>query len=502
MKRPRTRDSEQAPAGSRHHRLAGGDRAAIEHQDGAGERRVPSATTGPIQQPTRASRVRAWLGATPTRRRLAIALGIYVVCTVVYLCFASQQLLTRHTPYNHFALLADAWLDGQLHLQGEPPSYAHNNDFAKYEGRYYVAFPPFPAVLLLPLAALAGEPTLVLDGQFFMWLAGLGPALLFLALQRLNEVTAGGRRTIEHVALALCFAFGTVYFFTVEQGTVWFAAHVVGVILCAAYLLCALAARHPLLSGICIGLGFLTRAPLLFAVPLFALEALRVCSAERPLDQQQSTLGKASSWLAELDWGRLLRAYAWFSLPIVVCLGVMFWMNAARFGDPFETGYQYLTVAWQARMQKWGLFHYHYLARNLGVVFSMLPWVGDGVPFRINAHGLALWFTTPLYFWLLWPRRTGGVHWALWATVACVAVPTLFYQNTGWAQFGYRFSNDYAVFLFALLSLGARRLGYGFLLAAVWSIAVNGFGAWTFGRKEYRQYYYFDGSQTKFYQPD
>ena len=34
----------------------------------------------------------------------------------------------------------------------------------------------------------------------------------------------------------------------------------------------------------------------------------------------------------------------------------------------------------------------------------------------------------------------------------------LFYQNTGWRQFGYRFSNDYAPLLFVLLAIGDTAL--------------------------------------------
>ena len=41
------------------------------------------------------------------------------------------------------------------------------------------------------------------------------------------------RSEAENVLLALLFAFGTVYFFTAVEGTVWFAAHVVGVVLVA-----------------------------------------------------------------------------------------------------------------------------------------------------------------------------------------------------------------------------------------------------------------------------
>jgi hypothetical protein len=117
-------------------------------------------------------------------------------------------------------------------------------------------------------------------------------------------------------------------------------------------------------------------------------------------------------------------------------------------------------------------------------------------------HGLALWVTTPLYFWLIWPRVKRAPHWALWATVALVALPTLFYQNTGWQQFGYRFSNDYSVFLFALLAIGGRRLGALFWTLAVWSVVVNAFGAATFDRSKYNKYYYSQPSQELLYEKD
>ena len=57
-------------------------------------------------------------------------------------------------------------------------------------------------------------------------------------------------------------------------------------------------------------------------------------------------------------------------------------------------------------------------------------------------HGLAMWVTTPVLFYLPWPRMRGRLHRALWITVACVAIPDLLYQNSGWVQFGYRFSLD------------------------------------------------------------
>jgi len=443
-------------------------------------------------------------------RRIALALGVYVVTTAVFFACAARATLLAHTPFNHFALLAESWLGGRLDLGGPPPGYAQNNDFAQIGGKWFVVFPPFPALLLLPLVKLGGSAARVQDGQFFLWLSGVAPAALFLVLEKLRRMGLTGRGSSTSLMLSLLFAFGTVYFFTAEQGTVWFAAHVVGAALAALYVLFALDAERPFLAGLMIGLAFLTRAPLLYAVPLFALEVLRVganTAADAPSSSADGAgrLSRARAWWRALDKRRVLSLYLWFSVPIVLVLALAFWHNRARFGDPFEFGYRYLTVQWKPRMEKWGLFHYHYLGKNLGVVLTSLPWLEKGqagVPLRINAHGLALWVTTPLYLWLAWPRRFTRIHLALWLTVAAVAIPTLFYQNTGWVQFGYRFSNDYSVFLFCLLAIGGYRLGALFYSAAVWSVVVNAFGAVTFQRPQHSRYYFQESSQTVIYQPD
>ncbi len=442
-------------------------------------------------------------------RRLLLAVGVYAVTTGVFFACAARNTVVTHTSWNHFALLAESWLHGRLDLGHAPPAYAGNNDFASFHGHWYVTFPPLPAVLLVPLVALAGSAERVRDGQFFLWLAGVGPAILFLALERLRWTRRGGRSTSANALLALLFAFGSVYFFTAEQGTVWFAAHVVAVALAALYLWAALDAAHPFVAGLAIGLGFLSRSPLLFAVPLFALETLRV-SRRTPAQmahevRHTGARRELDGWWRRLDKGRVLRRYLAFAVPILVVLGLSLWHNKARFGSPFEFGYRYLTVQWQGRMEKYGLFNYHFLAKNLGVVVTSLPYVlhpPKPEPFQINVHGLALWVTTPLYLWLLWPRRWTDLHLPLWLTVAAVAVPTLFYQNTGWVQFGYRFSNDYSVFLFALFALGGYRLGALFTTAALWSVVINTFGAITFQRAGMGGFYYQDNTQRVIYQPD
>jgi len=73
-------------------------------------------------------------------------------------------------------------------------------------------------------------------------------------------------------------------------------------------------------------------------------------------------------------------------------------------------------------------------------------------------------------------------------------VANLLYQNSGWVQFGYRFSNDYAVLLFVMLAVNQRRLGTAFWAAAAWSVAWNTLGAVTFDRERYDALYSHDAS--------
>jgi hypothetical protein len=101
---------------------------------------------------------------------------------------------------------------------------------------------------------------------------------------------------------------------------------------------------------------------------------------------------------------------------------------------------------------------------------------------QVSRHGLALWVTSPHYLELARPSRRSILAWGLGMGAAAIALLDLLYQNTGWIQFGYRFSNDYAVLLVALLALVGRPVRRGWLLVLALAIAVNTFGAVTFDR--------------------
>jgi hypothetical protein len=321
---------------------------------------------------------------------------------------------------------------------------------------WYMSFPPFPTLLMLPSAAISGRagndvlPTVII--------AALILPLALLLLRRLGEAGLSLRTRRDDLWLVAMLAFGSVLFFSAVQGKVWYTAHVVGIVLALLYAWASIEAKYPILAGLALGAAALTRTPMAFMFPLFVLEAWRMRTP-------------------------LARTLARFAAPVLAFAVIGMAYNYARFHAVTEFGHTYLDVRQQAQIEQWGLASGHYLARNLAVAFTLLPeWLGHAPWIQIGGHGLAMWFTTPLLLVVLWPRDKPVIHRALWLTIALVAIPSLLYQNSGWVQFGYRFSLDYFVFLLMLVAIGGRPLTVLAKTLIVLGIVINLFGAYTFDR--------------------
>jgi hypothetical protein len=249
-----------------------------------------------------------------------------------------------------------------------------------------------------------------------------------------------------------------------------------------------------------LGLAFLTRGPpvALFGL-FFVLQAL--AAVPGPAAQASGVVDRISELLC---WSRLrlaLPSLVRFALPAAAALAIAMWMNAARFDDPFEFGHSHLKIRWSSRIETWGLFNYHYVGRNLAVLVAALPWFSAVPPYlKISRHGLALWVTTPQLWLVLWPRRRSLLISSLGLSAFAIALFELFYQNSGWVQFGYRFGLDYAPALFGLLALGGHRFGKLFHALALYAFAINLFGAVTFDRDA--RFYDNDPTQRVIFQPD
>jgi len=403
----------------------------------------------------------------------------------------------------HFVWQADAWLHGRLDIDRLPPGaddplilYTLETDRGEvrawkppgqnaYRGldgepipgagvrvvatHYYVAFPPFPSLLLVPQAAVFGKQAS--DVHLTIVIAALALVLLLATLRRLAAVGLSRRGPVDDLWLTAAFGFGTVLFVASVQGRVWYTAHVVGVALALGYAWASIGARRPLVAGVLLGCAAITRTPMAFMFPLFLAEAWRV--------------GGGRAGLAAIA-----RRVAWFAAPVVAIAIAAMVYNHARFGHVTEFGHSYLAIIQQGNIEAHGLMSLHYLGRNLAVTLALVPDIGLTSPYvLINPHGLAVWFTTPLVLLVLWPRDKGPLHRPLWLTVALVAAPGLLYHNSGWFQFGDRFSLDYLAFVFLLIAVGGRRLGWWARALIIAGIAVNLFGAVTFGRDRFPQFY-------------
>jgi hypothetical protein len=319
-------------------------------------------------------------------RRAVMPLAIFAVCAAVYVATLGPR--ARGTSSDaHFVYLAESLLHGKLALLGNRPP--GDNDWAYYRGHWYVSFPPFPSLVIAPLVAVWG--TAVWDRLFWALLAGVAPALLFMLLRRLRELGQSERTVREDLVLTTLFAFGSPFYYTAVQGTVWFAAHVVASVLLGMFLLAALDARRPLLAGCALAAAFMTRPPMLLLGLFFVAQALY--AARKPGTAAPQRLTELFSGL---DVRRASATLAWFAAPLLATGALAMWMNEARFDDPLEFGHSMLQIRWRARIETWGLFNYHYLGRNLAVMLAALPWFSIKAPYlKISRHGLALWVTTP-----------------------------------------------------------------------------------------------------------
>lgn len=339
----------------------------------------------------------------------------------------------------------------------------------------YNSFPVFPSLIMVPSALISGRagndviPTVVI--------AALILPLAFLVLRRLAAAGLSSRSARDDLWLVALLAFGSVLLFSSVQGKVWFTAHVVGVALALVYAWASIEAEHPIAAGLALGAAALTRTSMAFMFPLFLFEAWRIA-------------GRVAAGDRVVQRRELARRILRFAAPVAAFAIAGMIYNQVRFGSPFEFGHTYLAlgdhrpVRQQVLIEQWGLASYHYLGRNLAVAFTLLPDLLPRAPWiQLSGHGLAMWVTTPALLLVLWPRERNPLHRALWITTLLVALPSLLYMNSGWVQFGYRFSLDYLVFLVMLLAIGGRpltRVTKGLIVAG---IVVNLFGAITFDRQ-------------------
>lgn len=364
-------------------------------------------------------------------RTLAIIAGLGVMGLLAFLIF--RGFLREMPGTNSYAALADAFLRGRLYVDKCPEI-----DCAVFKGRTYIIFPPLPALLAMPLVAMVGFAKL--KGFVF-----LGAGLVGLALFIWNRIFAMLGVARHHAAwllVGLAFA-SPAYQVALRSDGVWFFAQAVGFLMMTLSIWAVICRRSLVLAGFFVALAFLCRQMAIF-YPLFLI-VLAMEPEER--------FGEAVR--------RLLKPVLLAGAFVLAAIALVLVYNAARFGQPLDTGYAYMSnpantdFIWR-RIKDLGIFSRDY------VVFNLLYLFVQGVHFEfsgpyltklsgIDKNGVALLVASP---WLLLAAyaKIDRVFVAGALTIAIIAGITLFYHSNGADQFNtQRYALDWLPILLVMM---------------------------------------------------
>jgi hypothetical protein len=227
--------------------------------------------------------------------------------------------------------------------------------------------------------------------------------------------------------------------------------------------------RNAFLAGIALGMAMLARTHIGIAALLVFLIAYQHAR--------------------ERQFFQVKRMFLWsvaFTFPLFVALLGIFWYNQVRFGSPLDFGYQYMLVAPRLvePLTKYGQFHPHFILANLKANWLGLPnWDGQCGRLVPNGEGMSIFLTTPvlIYLWRAFQNKPWVI--GAWASVGLIALVHLLYYNTGFYQFGYRFSLDFMIPAICLLGVAMREkippLAFGLM---IYSMVVNFIGVLWYGQ--------------------
>jgi hypothetical protein len=164
---------------------------------------------------------------------------------------------------------------------------------------------------------------------------------------------------------------------------------------------------------------------------------------------------------------------------------IMFTYNYLRFANPIDFGYGYVSGSKSNTLIRTfaqsGGFNTKYMPCNIYV--SLLGTPNVGLPFLpainevcsylepirhdfgklskfFNPLGMSIFLTTPAFLLIFRAKLNDELIIPAWVGVICVLLPLWMYHTTGVVQFGYRYTTDFMVFLFVLLSCGIKQVGY------------------------------------------
>lgn len=345
------------------------------------------------------------------------------------------------TPYDYFTRLSDAFLQGKYYLTESIPWL---NELIPIDNKYYIVYPPMPAILAMPFRFIMGNK---FEQQFLAHILGAG-ITIFTMLISWNIK----RDKKLMIWSGLLTAFGNIIWYLSATGSSWYLGQVSAAFFLTAAIYESLNKKHPIITGALLGAACLSRVEVVLSFPFFLY------------------IYKDKNWL--LNYLKIVLG----ALPF---LTFDFSYNLIRFGTIWNKGYMLIPGVTEEPWFQDGLVSLKYVPRHLKIMFLTIPKFIKEFPYIIPSWaGLAIWITTPAFLYSLFANIKEGIIKASWLAIITISFLILSHGTTGFTQFGYRRAVDFYPILIFLTIKGVARNGlrwhHWFLLCL--SIIVNLWG--------------------------
>jgi hypothetical protein len=303
-------------------------------------------------------------------------------------------------------------------------------------GKFYVIYPPMPAVLLMPFVSIWGTKFSQTLGSVLV--GSVNVSLVYLLMRRLTQ------NVKIQIWMTLLFGFGTIHWYLASIGSAWYFAHVVS------FLFLTLAIyetfsnnKRPFLIGLFLGASYWARLSTILGLPFFIIM----------LSDQWLLESREGSILKRINLKPLIQ----FGLGVGVFVLINFTYNFLRFHTPLDVAYYMHTIrfrAWVPYFNK-GQFSLSYIPYHLAVIFAKPPVFIERPPYVLPSYeGMAIWVTTPAFIYSIFAGVRNKISLACWLGIIPIALLIFTKGGTGWTQFGYRYGMDFYPFLLLLTLKG------------------------------------------------
>lgn len=352
-----------------------------------------------------------------------IALGLFITTLIAY--FLSYRGEGRN--FNYFIILADAFLHGRLNILDHQ---SWLNELVSWQGKYYVVFPPMPAILLLPFVAIFGNQ--FPQPYLSIILGATNVGLSYLVLCKLFKAKVA-------LTTSILYAFGTIQWYHAEVGSAWYFAHICAMSFLWLIILETIHKKRLFLIGLLIGGAYLSRIPTILSVSFVLIYLYK-----------DFINNKIRFFIYNFKYIFFLG----FGVSVAVILNALY--NFIRFGVFYDVSYVLLPIL-NEPWYKYGFVSINYIPIHLREIFLSLPIIKNTPPYVYpNLFAMSIFLLTPAFILIFRAKFKDKLILAALISTILIMIPELMHGGNGFTQFGYRHTLDVLPFMLILVASGMK----------------------------------------------